>query len=749
MDDAGTRRSLRTPSRYPRVVVRPPRYARALVAVVGGLAACGGLTVSAAPAGAEPTAAPSTAPSPRAPGRAVDDAPLKVRITTMTPTALPADGPIVITGTVTNRTDETWRSISLFALMGDSQEAMRSPQQLRAATATPFDEVVGDRETVAGRFGEVEELLPGRRATYTIRVPASALEVDRPGVYWFGVHALGSSDSAPSDLTADGRARTFLPYVPDRFADDPVPVALVVPLTRQVRFAADGSVDDVDEWTTALGPDGELTRLLDFVDTTSQPVSWLVDPALLDAVGQLAAGNPPRSLGPVPGETSTTGDPTEAPTPDEQPDPSPSMQAAAAWLDALAAALAGDEVLALPYGNIDVPATLAHDKELYELALAQQSRVLQSLDVDPTPVLAPPSGYLDTAGIQAADPSTPILATDQMFPGRRPPAVARVDGRRLVTTSSGAVQGSPGPGPGVTTVGLRQRLLAEAAVRVVKGSPEPLVVVLPVDWALDDPVGFFSDLAPAWLDRTTVDAAAASTLAETVSTADLDYPPRQHRRELDAPTVEAVGDLVKAGDTLQSLLVDNNDIGGVVAEEALTGLSYSVRDDQSAGRTATGASQDWVDDRLGAVSISASPGVTLSSASGEFAVTLSNDLDYPVTVRVEGDTDQGLEVTPSKDVALGPGSRTNLLLRARSTDNRVHNVRLVVTDTAGVPIGATDVVPIRSAQVSDVIWLIMGTGAGLLFLAIAVRLFRRIRAARRGDSEGATRTETLEPAEAP
>ena len=47
------------------------------------------------------------------------------------------------------------------------------------------------------------------------------------------------------------------------------------------------------------------------------------------------------------------------------------------------------------------------------------------------------------------------------------------------------------------------------------------------------------------------------------------------------------------------------------------------------------------------------------------------------------------------------------------------------------------------------IWLIMGTGAGLLFLAIAVRLFRRIRAARRGDSEGATRTETLEPAEAP
>ncbi len=39
-------------------------------------------------------------------------------------------------------------------------------------------------------------------------------------------------------------------------------------------------------------------------------------------------------------------------------------------------------------------------------------------------------------------------------------------------------------------------------------------------------------------------------------------------------------------------------------------------------------------------------------------------------------------------------------------------------------------VPIRAAQVSGVIWLIMGSGAVLLFGAIAVRLVRRVRAAR-------------------
>ena len=38
--------------------------------------------------------------------------------------------------------------------------------------------------------------------------------------------------------------------------------------------------------------------------------------------------------------------------------------------------------------------------------------------------------------------------------------------------------------------------------------------------------------------------------------------------------------------------------------------------------------------------------------------------------------------------------------------------------------------PVRSAQVSQVIWLILGVGVGLLFLAIAVRLVRRIRSER-------------------
>ncbi len=67
------------------------------------------------------------------------------------------------------------------------------------------------------------------------------------------------------------------------------------------------------------------------------------------------------------------------------------------------------------------------------------------------------------------------------------------------------------------------------------------------------------------------------------------------------------------------------------------------------------------------------------------------------------------------------------MLDAHANRVGVTNVTLAVTDVDGNPLGETDELPIRSAQVSVVIWLIIGTGVGLLFLAILVRLFRRVR----------------------
>lgn len=717
----------------------------ALAAAGSPAYASGPLAGAPSPDPGSPTATPDGADSPDEPDQ--DDAPLGVTIETMSPPSLPATRSIVVSGTVTNRTDETWRSISLYVVDGGRAndapaEPLRTPGDLRRAMDVEADTVVGDRVTQVGTFGQVAELAPGATAPYQVSVPAAAISVDGAGVYWFGVHALGSSDSVPGDNVADGRARTFLPYVPTRFDATPVAVSLVVPLTHLVRYDADGRVADEDEWTRDLGR-GRLGRLLGLVEAAPGPVTWLVDPAVLDAVARLAAGNRPRSLGPTRERDAPTAPPTsDAPTADGQPAPdTESARVASRWLDRLGDVLDGNEVLTLPYGNVDTAATLARDPDLLEVALAQGSGVLESLGVATTPAYAAPNGYLDPATIRTAGPGTTTLVSDLEL-GADAPAAADVDDHRVLVTSSGAAAGSPGPSPSLGTVALRQRLLSEAALRAVRSDRQPLFAVLPAGWSVTDVATFWEGFDAPWLDLEPVSEAAATASVDDVALADLDYPEQQQRLELGPATVDGVAGLVDAGDTLQNLLVDNSDIAGRLTEEALTGLAYNVRYDQAGGRATTAAARAWVDQRLGQVQVDASDGVTLAGDFGDFVVTLTNRLDHRVTVGLRAETDAGVEVTAPSRIVLGPGGRGTVQLRARTTTNAVHSVRLVVTDEAGTPTGSTTTVPIRATQVSGAIWLILGSGVVILFVAIGIRLSRRVAAARRGEP-GAGRRPTV------
>ena len=74
---------------------------------------------------------------------------------------------------------------------------------------------------------------------------------------------------------------------------DAVPTALVVPVRHLIRHAADGSVEDVEGWAQTLDEGGLLRAQVDFgASAGSQPVTWLVDPAVIDTVTALAAGQP-------------------------------------------------------------------------------------------------------------------------------------------------------------------------------------------------------------------------------------------------------------------------------------------------------------------------------------------------------------------------------------------------------------------------------------------------------------------------
>ncbi|MGH3369212.1 MAG: hypothetical protein ACRDPR_04365, partial [Nocardioidaceae bacterium] len=78
-------------------------------------------------------------------------------------------------------------------------------------------------------------------------------------------------------------------------------------------------------------------------------------------------------------------------------------------------------------------------------------------------------------------------------------------------------------------------------------------------------------------------------------------------------------------------------------------------------------------------------------------------------------------------VSLGPGQRASVRLAVRAQGTGVHSVQVIPTTEDGRPLGRSTRIKVRSSQVGLVIWLIIGTGAAVFVVAIALRVSRRIR----------------------
>jgi len=727
-------------------------------------AALGAATALATGLGIAPAAAGAL------PGQAEDDhlynvpesydAPLLVTIDELTPGEVPRRGPIVVSGTVINRDVESWIGISLYPIInaGSSCEGCPLPITTTADLAEAGDidpeTVVGNRITQVS--ATIDELEPGEVQPYSIRVPRNLLEVTTAGVYWFGVHALGASAENPDDSVADGRARTFLPYVP-RGTDGvrgQLDTAIVVPLRYRIRYLANGSLAGEQDWLEAFEADGDLGAPLEFgAAAAGRPVTWLIDPAVPDAVRRLRRGNPPRDLGPEESDAEVPedeeddtdgdgGDGTDGTDGTGTAEDGPVATAAGDWLDLLEVELRGEEVLALPYGDLDMSATPERLPDLYPLARERPGDVLSTWETPTTPVVASPGGYLDPSAMPAIDDDSTLLVTDRMFDPtdfrRGPPVVGEYDDHVIAVTSYGAATGGPGPEPRHGAVSFRQRVLAEAALRLIApGRRHPLIVVVPRTVDGESGSTFWGGMDPAWLNLTTVADATAKT-PTPVDPFDLTYPSEQEIEELTSSVFTESEQLLEAGSTLQNLLPGTESVAADVRAEVFAGASYHFRKNPDRAASRLARSRRWIERRFRGVGIDGPPAVTLSSADGTFAVTVTNTLDRTVTVRLAADSiDDDVVVEVNEPIVLAAGSRTTVQLDAHTRGTGVHNVILSVTDVDGTPLGSTVEVPIRSGQVSEVIWVILGSGGAILFVAIVLRLYRRIRKHR---AEGAVST---------
>jgi len=750
-----------------RVTDRPDRVESVIGRVVGVLALLATLpapALAAPPDALDPIPghdvrhardAGATRPAPASRAKVADEDPLRVTINSLSPAFIPRRGPVRMSGTITNVSDETWSLINMHPVV--SRSPITNVTDLELNAGTDAGEQFGERIVDPRAFETIDELEAGATVSYAVSIPHDVLFEDidgTPGVYWIGIQALGQTIEG-RDEPADGRARSFIPLLAR--SPDPVRAALVVPIRHEVLYARNGRLREVRGWARDLGPDGRLRNILDFA-TTAPPgaVTWLIDPGVLEAVRRLADGNPRRDLGPVSdgdGEPSESPDASggEAAADGTNGGPTPARDNAERWaaefLDRVRTLTQDAQVLGLPYGDVDMAAADELDPQMAARALSMSASSFNDFDIDAAPTVAAPSGFLSATSVAALDPDVTILASDAILaepeadPADNPTAIT-VNAHDVDLFDAAASDGGPAPGPVHAELAVRQRLISEAALRSVDGNTTPLVVSMPFEW---DPgasqTGFWDALDLPWLS---VVPQSSVTQVETphVASDDLVYPSRQNNRELDAASFAAADELIRAGVTLQNVLTQNSTVEREVAAQALTTTSYAMRSDPTAAALDADSARRSIQATFRKVRISAPPYVTLSSATGRFRVDLTNGLEQPVTVRIEALVDEDLEIGAPGKILLQGGSSTNVLLHVQSTHGGVvfHKVRLVVTDEEGTELGPHADLPIRSSQTGQVIWVIIGVGVALLFGTIVVRLVRRFR--RRHDSLGATTEET-------
>jgi hypothetical protein len=576
-------------------------------------------------------AVPVERAAPAAPTDTTD--PLDVSIDALSPAAVPQRGPLTIRGTVTNDSIETWSGVQVYGV--PSPNPMTTSAELAEAAASPADAFLGER--ITEEFAELGDLAPGTTRAFQLRLPRGLLPDAGDGVYWMGVQALGANAEGRDEI-ADGRARTFLPLVSDDGTDDgrtdaerTLDAALVLPLRHPVRRDGFGRVRNLASWADALSPGGRLDRLLDFgaeADATDAEVTWLLDPAVADTVGEVVAGNAGLTIDPTTGpgagedrgpddEADTTPDPDGATAGPDAEDPQEDRPAAtrapaldpedaelqrraasqgADWLQQLRTVLDASAVLALPYGDLDVDAVARAGGGLLDDARTRSDEVTRQQGLeDAVPVVAPPNGLLDASTLDSVAEGETVLVADSALAVADPGTVTRVAGRDLVVASSAAATGGPDPDDPLSPIALRQRLVAEAAVRLLgsgSGSRDAtLVVTVPPTFTPQPGTGFFRELDRLdWLDLTGLEDLVAGSRTARQRSPDLAadtvrYPAAVQAREVPASAVVDGQQTLESAATLQDVLPLNTDVAQQVLDQVLTGLAHANRAaPQRAGR---------------------------------------------------------------------------------------------------------------------------------------------------------------------
>ena len=667
---------------------------------------------------------------------------VRIVIDRMTP-AIPEPGDTL---RITGRVISTSRAAitDLAVQIRRSSTTITDRRAITAIAEAPFDPPGGEPADVplpGTRVVVAEELPPGARRAFTLRLPVDSLGLSAAGTYLLGVDAYGKQDGVETLDTRQGTIRTFVPWFPPDSQVTPVDLVWLWPLADwPARSPA--NVLLTDQTPVELSPDGRLDRLLDLGARHAATVSWVADPALLQTASVMSRGYQVQQDGAV-----VVGD-REA--------------EARRWLERLTQVTRSSGLRTLPYADVDASALTRGGQANDVVRAVTQGPGIAAMALG-RPVEGDlywaPFGRIDRPALNvlaSSGVSTVILSADAMPPTDE---AASTDGlaTAALPTSVGSIRAvltDPGltdvlalPQRSASDVILaRQRFLAETAVAAVAlpaDAASRVLVAAPdtVRWTATP--GLVSPLLRAtrgapWLSPLPL-ARLLDDPAPSVSRQRGGYGERARDAELPPAYVARIARTSADLEVFASVLDDPTGVVQPFAESLLRAGSAAWRTEPEVGEAQLGSTSRALANETARVRILSEGQITLSGDTGAVPITIANDLDRSVTVglTLRGLPAVRLSAEPVTGIRIEPGRFASVEVDARVVGGDPLPVDVQLLSPEGEDYGEPARITVASTAYARAASWVVAAAFVAIAVFVVVGVTRRIRAAHRARGTGA------------
>lgn len=637
---------------------------------------------------------------------------VRVDVKAMSGALTPESPKLVIRASAVNTTGEPVRNLVAGLRFGDP---VRGRSSIAAGgPLARFGTQVAYGDVPAG------ELAPGGTAEVEFDVPLADLPFDRSPVN--GVYPMRIEVRSRFEVV--GAVDTYVVWWPN--GAPKLRLAMLWPLAEKSHRALGSDFFD-DELASSV-EDGRLRMLLRVGDASPMPLTWAVDPELVDALRRMS------DTYTVNGAAGTRN------------------AVARAWLERARTALSGATVIPLPYADPDLTSTAAGSLASHAVAAFRLGREVlrRDLGVEGTTALAwPPGPTLSPAaesllvgqgveGVVVPESALPLSEVLPYTPTAPSPLAPGPLGSLTALVADGQLNrwvaeptGEEGPRLAV------QRFLADSAVTAMErpSDSRDVVIAPPRTW---EPVRSFASqllqqtVNVPWLDPVglgTVLAGDASGAARTrAPSAGGLLPPSQVSRVVaQRRSLQRLRDILTDPTRAPEELTQ-------VEDALLRAVSAHWSGDPDGGARLAGTVDAGLQRQLGKLRLVQGGPLTMTGRSGRVPLTFENDLGQPVRVRIRLSSNNRLEIEGNTrydsrtgaDVLILPGRHT-VPVNGRATTGGLFNLKVEVLAKDGVPLGIDLTVRVRSTAYGAVAIVVTGVAFGLLLIGSAVRLLRRRR----------------------